>query len=185
MCPDKSILSAWFDGEVDVQWSGEISKHLEVCNDCHTYINNLKKQRTLLQSLPTPDFEDSLEKVKARIRERRNVSGSLRFWQRKISLPVAAAAALIAATVSLGTTMLTTGKSNNVLMANSGYNNSNGQIVNLNGDKIEEILSMMESNLSDEFASKAKVEIPADFDLIFNGESQLVRTAGYDGSSIP
>ena len=185
MCPDKSILSAYFDGEVGLQWSGEISKHLETCKDCSNYINTLKDQEALLHSLPDPDFEESLARVKTRIRERHTVSGTTRFWQKKISLPAAAAAAVLVASVTLGTNVFTMNRNNKTLMSKLGYNNIANGKANMPGDKIDEIFSMMEASLSDEFSSNSIVELPSDINLIFNGESQLVRSAGFNGSSSP
>lgn len=185
MCPDKSILSAYFDGEVDFQWSGKITKHLETCKNCSDYISELKQQKVLLHSLPEPDFVDSLARVKAVIRERRTVSGSTRFWQKKISLPAAAAAAVLAASVTLGTNMFTMNRNNKILMTKLGYENISNSSVNIPGNKIEELFSMMESSLSDEFSSNSIVELPDDFNLIINGESQLVRSAGFNGSASP
>jgi len=185
MCPDKSILSAWFDGEVDVQWSGKISDHLETCHMCSSYVDQLKKQKALLHSLTTPDFKDSLGTIKNRIRERETVSGTTRFWQKRISLPAAAAAAVLAASVTLGTNAIAFSRNNRVLMADNGSENFNNQTLNLPGDKIDELFSMMESTFSDEFSSNSILELPADVSLIFNGESQLIRTAGFNGSAVP
>jgi len=105
MCPDRSILSAWFDGEVDQKWSKDISSHLDSCDNCRNYIQSLEEQKALLHSMPLPDFEESLERVKSRIRGKRTVQGSIRFWERRIPLPVAAAAAVIAASITFGTSL--------------------------------------------------------------------------------
>ena len=182
MCPDKSILSAWFDNEIDLKWSGKISEHLESCRECHLYVKELQRQRDLLHSAPTPDFKDSLDKVKVRIREKRTISGSIRFWERKIPLPAAAAAAILVASVALGTTLLTSNRSNRLFMANENFQT---QTVNLPGDKIDEMLRMMESSLSDDFSSNSIVELPANVNLVFNGDSQLIRSVGYNGSASP
>ncbi len=48
MCPDKSILSAYFDGEVDSYWSKEIENHLTECKKCSSYIIELKKQKSIV-----------------------------------------------------------------------------------------------------------------------------------------
>jgi hypothetical protein len=185
MCPDRSILSAWFDGEVDLKWSNEISVHLESCDECRNYIQSIEDQKTLLQSAPLPDFEESLERVKSRIRGKRTVQGSIRFWERRIPLPAAAAAAVIAASVTFGTSLFTDNSNDRVLMTNLADGNFNSQSMNMPGDKIDEFFSMMESSLSDEFSSNSIVELPADVNLIFNGESQLVRSAGFNGSTSP
>ena len=181
MCPDKSILSAWFDGEVDSIWSGRINDHLITCESCSSYIGNLEKQKELLQTAPLPDFKDSLDRVKGRIRERRTVLGSLRFWEKKISLPTAAAAAVIAASVTLGINILAMNRGVNPHFTDSGISDNRGYLVDLPGEKLNEIFSMMETPDSDLFASNSIVTLPADINLIFHGDSQLVRSAGFYG----
>lgn len=185
MCPDKSVLSAWFDGEVDVKWSEEIEKHLKDCDDCKSYTLKLSDQRILLLRAPIPDFEESLERVKSRIRGKRTVSSSLRFWDKKIPLPLAAAAALIAAFVTFGTSLVADNRSDRILMANLAEQNFGSQAISMPGDKLDEIFSMLESSTNDEFSSNSIVELPTDVNLIFNGDSQLVRSAGYNRSTSP
>jgi len=70
-------------------------------------------------------------------------------------------------------------------MTNLADENFSSQSVFIAGDKIDEIFSMMESSLSDDFSSNSIVELPADVNLIFNGDSQLVRSAGFEGSASP
>lgn len=182
MCPDKSILSAWFDGEVHGKWTDQISDHLENCRECSSYIAMLREQRTLLQSLPSPDFQESLERVKIRIREKNTISGSTRFWQKRVPVPMAAAAAVVAATVALGTHMATAGNGNGVEVAKASDGNYNARMVSLPEDKVNEIFKKMEASDKDEFSSNSIVELPPDVSLIYNGESQLVRTAGFERS---
>lgn len=185
MCPDKSILSAWFDGEVDLKWSKDISLHLKNCDSCRNYIQSLDDQKTLLHSAPLPDFEESLERVKSRIRGKRTVQSSIRLWDRRIPLPVAAAAAVIAASVTFGASFFTENETKPILMSNLTDENVNSPHVFQPGDKFDEIFSMMESSLNDEFSPNSIVVLPADVNLIFNGDSQLVRSAGFNGSASP
>ena len=185
MCPEKSVLSTWFDGEVDSKWSVEIENHLKSCDECRSYTQKLEDQRMLLQSAPIPDFEESLERVKSRIRGKRTVSSSIRFWEKKIPLPAAAAAAIIAAFVTFGTNIISDNRNDRILMTNLADQNYANQTIDMPGDKIDEIFSMMESSLNDEFSSNSIVELPADFSMIFNGDSQLVRSAGFNGSTSP
>lgn len=185
MCPDRSILSAWFDGEVDIKWSSTIESHLATCSDCSNYIAKLKDQRELLHSLPMPDTKDSLERVKMRIREKQTISKTTRFWERRIPLPAAAAAAVLAAAMSLGTNVIAYNRNEKVQMANLSDVAINGTSINLPGDKVDEIFSLMESAISDEFSSNVIMELPSDVSLQFNGDSHMVRSAGFSGSTAP
>lgn len=186
MCPDKSILSAWFDGEVDGNWGEKISSHLESCLSCSSYIEKLKKQRVLLHSLPEPDFQDSLERVRTRIRQKRTVNDSRRFWERRIPLPAAAAAAVLVAAFSLGANVLAGQKGNSydnpALASASGYST---EVASLPGAKVDEIFRMMARSSNEEFSSNTIMELPSDVSLMFNGDSEMLRTAGYEGSASP
>ncbi|MBN2657740.1 MAG: zf-HC2 domain-containing protein [Spirochaetales bacterium] len=185
MCPDKSILSAWFDGEVDGLWGDRISEHLKSCHSCSAFVHQMQDQQNLLHSLPEPDFTDSLDRVKFMIREKRTVSRTTRFWERRIPVPVAAAAAIVAATFSLSINVLAGNRNDglNAGLASAGGNYAS--VINLPGDKVDEFFRMMEVSMSDEFSSNSIMELPSDVSLSFNGDSQLVKSVGYKGSASP
>jgi len=187
MCPDKSILSAWFDEEVDILWGDKISEHLKSCESCSSYVKELEQQRKLLHSLPEPDVAASLDRVKMMIREKRTVSETTRFWERRIPVPMAAAAAIVAATFTLGINMLSGSREEGLQIANlsSSKGSFTPSVINLPGDKVDEIFRMMETSVSDEFSSNTIMELPSDVSLVFNGDSQLIRSVGYNGSASP
>jgi hypothetical protein len=120
-----------------------------------------------------------------RLRERETLSGSTRFWEKRISLPVAAAAAFIAAFIALGANIITSDRGNSPIYDNLADKNYTSELANLPEDKIDELFSLMESTLSDEFSSNSIVSLPANVNLTFSGDSQLVRSAGYIGSGAP
>ncbi|MBB6478426.1 anti-sigma factor family protein [Spirochaeta isovalerica] len=185
MCPDKSVLSAWFDGEVDGLWNDKITEHLKACHNCSSYIKKLDEQKALLHSLPEPDFTESLDRVKLLIREKKTVSQTTRFWEKRIPVPVAAAAAIIAATFSLGINMLAGDRNDGLNPGLASADTNYSSVINLPGDKVNEFFKLMEASMSDEFSSNSIMELPSDVSLTFNGDSQLVRSVGYNGSASP
>ncbi|MDC7219667.1 MAG: hypothetical protein PQJ59_06985 [Spirochaetales bacterium] len=52
MCPDKSLLSAWYDGEVEEPWKEKIDKHINECVRCRAVVEEFKKASLFLQDEP-------------------------------------------------------------------------------------------------------------------------------------
>ncbi len=181
MCPDKSVISAYMDGEIDSQWSPIIKKHILECEECSSFLRNLEKQKEMLHSAPVPCFNDSLTSVKNRIRERQTISSSQRFWEKRISLPLATAAAVVIASTAIGVNMLSINRTNNPYMVSQDKNNSSSYTIDFPGEELDEIFSRIETSNSERFSSDAVVTLPPDIDLVFHGDSQLVRTAGFNG----
>jgi anti-sigma factor RsiW len=98
MCPDRQILSVYFDGELDSPWREKLEKHLEDCPQCR---EQLESYRFIRQKLCMPSVypERSIEKVWAKTQPlgftHKRRAG--RFWAGSVSvpLPLAAAAGLV------------------------------------------------------------------------------------------
>ena len=101
MCPDRQIISLYIDGELPSPWKEKLEAHLASCVEC-------RKQLAQYQNLSSILKDDSREEVPAEIQNRvlNNIisakaekTGFSPFkyrsgiWERKISLPLPAAAA--------------------------------------------------------------------------------------------
>lgn len=42
MCPDKNILSAYFDGELDTRWNLEVEAHVAECDSCKSVLADFR-----------------------------------------------------------------------------------------------------------------------------------------------
>ena len=98
MCPDREILSAWLDGEIDAPWDRALEEHVGSCTECRTRLERLEGVRRSLLEAPVPDWRPAMERVRSRLVAR----GLARdrptpVWHRRVSLPVplAVAAALL------------------------------------------------------------------------------------------
>jgi hypothetical protein len=98
MCPDRQILSVYFDGELGSPWREKLEKHLEDCPQCR---EQLESYRSIRQRLCTSSVypERFMERVWVKTQPlnfapKRRAG---RFWAGSVSvpLPVAAAAGLI------------------------------------------------------------------------------------------
>ncbi|MDR2211529.1 MAG: zf-HC2 domain-containing protein [Spirochaetaceae bacterium] len=104
MCPNREILSIYFDKELDSPWKEKVQKHLEGCAPCRA---QLEKYRRIRQELTGPENKGAMERVWDKLsfaaggRERKSRGG--RFWSGSVSIPIpAAAAAGLALILALG-----------------------------------------------------------------------------------
>jgi hypothetical protein len=103
MCPDRQILSLYFDGELPSPWKEKMESHLETCAECRS---RLEQYRAL--SLASGVIgEDEIGAAKDRVWNRLAApppvkpaehKGHFRerggFWNRSVTLPLPAAAAV-------------------------------------------------------------------------------------------
>jgi anti-sigma factor RsiW len=107
MCPDRDILSAYFDGEVPSPWREAIAGHAASCASCAAELARLERARQELQSEGGPDWRGPMERVRrgilayAAARPRR-----LPLWRRTLTVPVPLAAAAAALVVAVGTALI-------------------------------------------------------------------------------
>jgi len=177
MCPEPQLLSIYVDGELPSPWDEKLELHLKECPACSKKAENFKRLHELFnkdssaKKIDEAEIQASKEKVWHNIEAKwRNAPHDTtlhftprpRVWQRRISisLPVAAAAAIVIALVTM-------------FISNSGRILNNG-------------LAAKKANFNEEktnFSIAAEEEIPgiipAAADL--NGVLQYL---GADGSDI-
>ncbi|MDR2109871.1 MAG: zf-HC2 domain-containing protein [Spirochaetaceae bacterium] len=114
MCPDRQILSVYFDGELPNPWKEKLETHIETCPECRA---RLDRYRYLVRSLgETGEQSGALptDAVRERIWENltRRASASIpprALWRRSVSIPLPVAAAA-AAILVLAFTMIIRGR---------------------------------------------------------------------------
>jgi anti-sigma factor RsiW len=98
MCPDREILSAWLDGEIDAPWDRALEEHVGSCPDCRARLERLEAVRRSLLEAPVPDWRPAMERVRSSLVSRGFASEKAApVWRRRVSLPMplAVAAALL------------------------------------------------------------------------------------------
>jgi hypothetical protein len=97
MCPDRQILSVYFDNELVSPWKEKLEEHLNGCPECGARLEAYKKNRELLPGVEKP----ALNAAKARIwreiapfaENRRKTAAPRGFWGASVTVPFPAAAA--------------------------------------------------------------------------------------------
>ena len=102
MCPDRQLLSVYIDGELASPWKEKMESHLAQCPQCSKLLENYRQLSPLPQGSMKHVFETALlEKSKERVWKNLEEKISFgidsprhtRIWERRISLPLPAAAA--------------------------------------------------------------------------------------------
>ena len=91
MCPDRQILSAYFDDEVPSPWKEKLTLHVAECRECAKVLESYGLVRTSLRADEAPVGESAV-----RVKESLRLYRPAPLWRRKIRFSFAAAAALAA-----------------------------------------------------------------------------------------
>ncbi|MCL1815318.1 MAG: zf-HC2 domain-containing protein [Treponema sp.] len=93
MCPERQILSVYFDGELNSPWKEKLEKHLETCSPCRDHLASYRLTRHKFAE--TSQSEQSLEQSMNRVWEKIGFMEKprRRFWASSITIPIPIAAA--------------------------------------------------------------------------------------------
>jgi len=97
MCPDRQLLSVYLDGEMPSPWKEKMEEHLSGCSSCMKKLEEYKN----LNIKPSKEEEVIINSAKDRIWQKLQPQSQPAFkpryagnlWQRRISIPIPAAAA--------------------------------------------------------------------------------------------
>jgi anti-sigma factor RsiW len=89
MCPDREILSAYLDGEVESPWSREIEGHLAGCESCRLRFARMEETRRILQREGMGNWRAPMERVRRHLMARSmQRQPDPPIWKRRLSIPV-------------------------------------------------------------------------------------------------
>ncbi len=102
MCFDETILSAYFDEELEDTWREKVEEHLSSCSLCSAKVASFRNVRAVLDMYKTPDFTHRKNVVLERIHHSISSEKELGFWYRKVYLSKTAVAAAAVSLVLVG-----------------------------------------------------------------------------------
>ncbi len=195
MCPQKEILSAYLDNEVEPPWNQRIREHLQRCARCRKIVDELKGVRELLHRDPEPDFRDSLGRVKAQVRQSAyglqvsnpwpvpvgEPSGGVPLWKKKVTVPLPLAAATAALIVVLGAA-LGLFSSRTDLRQVSIRTGPAGMTEVQVAAPIEDLEQLLRSLDRQGVAQEVIITLPEEQKFMMIGEPRIVREAEYSRS---
>lgn len=176
MCPDRELISAYFDDETNQYWSGKIKEHMGSCISCSNEVKKLDKISLILESSEVPDELEIKERLYKSLTRKRKVIFTQPVWKKHfdVSFPllaVAAALVLILSTVMLFGFRNFTASKDIVEEIQEEPLNLKVQLIS-----IEDAAAYL---LSDDSGFDVLITIPAGEDLSLTGEPQLIREADY------
>ncbi len=179
MCPEKILLSAYSDGEIEDPWKKTLSSHIQECDECRHFIDGLARQKEslkldseLLPSIPPP------ESIALMIRNRELTKIVLRERRRKLIPSVSAAAAALFAFFISFFVLNQPADTTLPMVQRLEAAPLSIQVVDADVEDIGRLLELLDSS------SDIHVELPVEVNLILLGDSQLVRAADYNGGSL-
>jgi predicted anti-sigma-YlaC factor YlaD len=105
MCPDREILSAYLDGEIEPRWQGVLAAHLVGCADCRAWYEAMARTRQALMA-DAPDPVEPMERVRLAVLSRiPPASRPVPAWRRPIAVPLPVAVLAAAAFLALGVSL--------------------------------------------------------------------------------
>ncbi|MCL2374311.1 MAG: hypothetical protein FWC65_03610 [Treponema sp.] len=117
MCPDRQIISLYCDGELPSPWNEKMASHLEICPKCQAVLSGYRSLGGNSEELPSETIAAAQDRIWKKITapELVVVGGSAqkpaektisrrlrsvgRIWNRRLILPLPAAAAAVLAIV--------------------------------------------------------------------------------------
>lgn len=176
MCPDKELISAYYDGETDPRWSDEIGTHIESCKECTDEFEKIVSLSRFIQTSELGHENEIKDRVYKSIIRKRSVVYMQPVWKRHydVSFPMVAGAAALFVVL---TAALIFGFQ---LQQPPGYmveeireepSQIRAQVIS-----IEDAAAYL---LSDESGFDVLITIPNGEGLSLSGEPQLIREADY------
>lgn len=103
MCPDKSLLSAYFDKELDERFASQIEAHIATCDSCRKVLEGFESVSSVLRGADAPDVASSKTRTWSFL-ERFAQVYPVPIWKRRLQVPVPvmAAAALVVILLGVG-----------------------------------------------------------------------------------
>ncbi|MCL2705940.1 MAG: zf-HC2 domain-containing protein [Spirochaetaceae bacterium] len=128
MCPDKEILSAFIDNELEDKIKEDVQNHIAVCKKCALELESFKYLHTFCYDELTLDqIKNAEEKVWQKISHAiKPKPKKLNIWHRRIAIPipVMAAAVLIFVSAVLSLYLVSFNKINNNYESKFNYSES-------------------------------------------------------------
>lgn len=194
MCPDKELLSAFFDGEVENPWQSELEVHLKECEHCREIIASFRSLHLVLQEDRQPDCKPAQLRTLERIQHGSQIIQLEKssFWKKRLQVPlpmVAAAACLLILFTSTFTFFL--GKSSatsnrQIAVADSTPRISESidteppLLIGLHDDDLETIIRLIEDR---NYSNEVIIRLPEDSSFSMAGEPKFIRAKDLNGSN--
>lgn len=169
MCPEKAILSAYQDGELEGRHQQTVEEHINACEKCRKTMAELKAVRSVLHREEDLPLLRNKEYIKTRVFEYTAIKNRRRFWKRGLTLPVPLAATALALVFFLigGITFLTINRNNAPVVAEQ----VNSRAIEIQAEELALLRKLMES---DGVIVEVNMQLPEQREIKIIGEPQIL-----------
>ena len=171
MCPDKEILSAFIDDELEGKLKDDIKNHISACKKCCLEVESFNSLHNLLSEHSLGSIKDAEEKVWNRITPvLKPKAKKINIWHMRIAIPVPvmAAALLIFISSVISLYFISFNKIDNSYESKFNFSES------ISFDK-EEDFNMFEKDL----VLDVDVNLPESTVFMASGSPKLIREVDY------
>jgi anti-sigma factor RsiW len=178
MCPDRQIVSVYFDNELGSPWKEKFEAHLDGCSQCRKKLEAYRSTRESF-SAAFPGMEEAKERlwesITSAAQVRRPVISIGNVWRRSFTIPVpaAAAAGLILVLTFALLLVLRPGTSDERQLAGLG--------MEVQGTQVSDMGSLLQYLSSDTSADMVIIKLP-ETTFAATGEPKILRAADYSRS---
>jgi anti-sigma factor RsiW len=173
VCPDREILSAWLDGEIDAPWDRELEEHVSSCPGCRDRIERLEGVRRALLEAATPDWRPAMERVRSSLVARGLANERITpVWRRRVALPVPLAiAAAVLVMVLAGALAVSVLRSSFGLVRITRQGTAGTEI--RIAAPVSDLESLLQSIDQDTGSAEGVITLPKDVQLMPVGEPRM------------
>ena len=106
MCPDKNLLSAYFDGELKRRFCFELEAHVAECESCSQILEDFRALSSSLCNEPVPETTENKEETWQLLRKRFSSLYPTPVWKRRLQIPAPVIAVMAVLVILLGVGLL-------------------------------------------------------------------------------
>ena len=179
MCPDRHLISAYLDGEIESPWDKAVAEHLASCQACRLVYNKLAEASRALREEPLADWRAPMERVRLALHaatppRRREPP----VWERKVSVPLPVAALAAALVLFLGVTFAVTQLRPKVGLVRITKAPAGGTEIQISAP-ISELETLLKSVGAEDSAREDVILLPKNVRLLPVGEPRLGKAAEF------
>lgn len=173
MCPDREILSAWLDGEINAPWDRELEVHVGSCPSCRARVEQLEGVRRALLEAATPDWRPAMERVRSSLVSRGLASErATPAWRRRVSLPLPLAIAAAALVMVLAGALAVSVIRSSFGMLRITRQGSGGTEIRI-AAPVSDLESLLQTIDKDTGSPEGVITLPKDVQLLPVGEPRM------------
>ncbi len=179
MCPDRQIISAYLDGEIDSPWDTAIAEHLVACESCRALHATLAETSRILKAETVADWHVPMERVRRELRARtlpRRREPLV--WERRVSVPLPVAALAAALVLFLGVSFAVTQLRPRICLVRITKAPAGGTEIQISAP-ISELETLLKSVGAEDAAREDVILLPKNVRLLPIGEPRMGKAAEF------